>query len=371
MRWKKFFIIIPLTVALFYAGCIQTGADKTTEPAEMAGKTVSNLAKIGLEKLSEYGFFKGRMADLIPVDGIIPYDINTPLFSDFAHKARFVKVPEGKQAQYEPLSTLDFPVGTILIKNFFYPNDFRDESKGRKIIETRLLIHKEKGWKGLPYIWNDEQTEAYLEVAGGKKDISWVHYDGTKKDLSYSVPNMNQCKGCHIKGSEMKPIGPKARQLNKTFPYADGTENQLLKWQEAGILAGLPEKLEDCPKVPVWDDPESGTLEERARAYLEINCAHCHNPQGPANTSGLFLDYYHRITTNLGIYKTPVAAGRGSGDLKYDIVPGKPDQSIILYRMKSTDPGVMMPELGRKMVHKEGVKLVADWIASLDPQDYQ
>lgn len=322
-------------------------------------------SSIGLPKLSAYGFFKGNLADLLPAEGILPYDLNTPLFSDYAHKARFVKIPAGQKAIYNPSNEFDFPVGTVLIKNFFYPNDFRDASKGRKILETRLLIHEEAGWKALPYIWNDEQTEAVLEVAGGRKAISWIHSDGTTKSITYSIPNVNQCKGCHVRNSRFSPIGPSARQLNRELDYTDGKLNQLIKWKTSGMLDGLPENLSDCPKAPDWENPQDGTTEERARAYLDINCAHCHSATGPANTSGLMLNVHETNPMRLGVFKSPVAAGRGSGNHLYSIVPGKPDESILIYRMKSTDPGVMMPELGRKLIHEEGVKAVEDWIRGM------
>ena len=95
------------------------------------------------QRLSDYGFFSGKMSDLKPVEGVIPYDLNTPLFSDYAFKQRFIKVPEGSQARYTPLKPFEFPIGTILIKNFYYPSDFRKPEKHRKIIETRLLVREE------------------------------------------------------------------------------------------------------------------------------------------------------------------------------------------------------------------------------------
>ncbi len=357
-------LLLFLTLLFFtiYQSCSSLESEQVAQSVQ---KTAVSLAGFGLEKLSEYAFFKGKMADLLPAEGVLPYDLNMPLFSDYSHKARFVKVPEGTTAAYNDKQVFEFPVGSVLIKNFFYPNDFRDASKGRKIMETRLLIHEEKGWKALPYIWNDDQTEAYLEVAGGRKDISWVHEDGSVKTLNYSVPNVNQCKGCHVSGSAMVPIGPSARQLNRMFSYADGITNQLEKWRASGIIRDLPENVADCPKVPDWENPADGNLESRARAYLEINCAHCHSKNGPANTSGLFLDVHETNPTNLGFFKSPVAAGRGSGNLLYDLVPGKPHESITVFRMNSDDPGIMMPELGRKLIHEEGVKLISDWIASL------
>ncbi|GIV35069.1 MAG: hypothetical protein KatS3mg031_2604 [Chitinophagales bacterium] len=367
--WRPFILLIPLLMGVFavHYSC-SDNRPKDSIPVQQSGSTLTG--HWGLEKLSDYGLFQGRLADLIPAEGVLPYDLNMPLFSDYALKARFVKMPEGKKAIYNDKSVFEFPEGTILIKNFLYPNDFRDETKGRKIIETRLLIHESSGWKALPYIWNEEQTEAYLEVAGGRKEISWIHTDGKQKTLQYSIPNVNQCKGCHVKASRLIPIGPSARQLNKNFAYSDGIMNQLLRWRNAGILDQLPDDLSQCPTVPDWNHPEGSSLESRARAYLDINCAHCHSKEGPANTSGLLLDIHETNPSSLGIYKAPVAAGRGSGNLLYDIVPGKPQESILLYRMQSTDPGVMMPELGRKMVHEEGVQLISEWIAAMKPSSF-
>lgn len=356
---KRLLFAAALFSVLYYS-CTQR--NRTTEVERQA---VSALSDFGLEKLSEYNFFQGKMSDLIPSDDIIPYDLNTPLFSDYAYKARFVKIPQGQKAVYNNHSVFDFPVGTVLIKNFYYPHDFRDESKGRKILETRLLIHEEQGWKALPYIWNDEQTEAVLDVAGGRKQISWVHDDGSAKNIMYSIPNVNQCKGCHIKGEKMTPIGPSARQLNREFAYSDVKTNQLLKWRDAGILTDLPVNISECPKIPDWENENDGTVEERARAYLDINCAHCHSALGPANTSGLFLDIHETEPTRLGVYKSPVSAGRGSGNNLYDVVPGKPEESITVFRMKSLDPGVMMPEMGRKLMHEEGVRIVEQWIREM------
>lgn len=365
---KKILVICGVCIG-FVLGCGQ-GGDTTTETVEPVIKVTNTVATVGLKLLSEYHFFKGKISDLIPEDGVIPYDLNTPLFSDYAHKARFVRLPEGTSAQYEPTEAFDFPVGTVLIKNFYYPNDFRDESKGRRILETRLLMHQEDGWVALPYIWNDEQTDATLEITGGHLDIEWTHYDGSDRKLHYAVPNVNQCKGCHVHGNTITPIGPKARNLNGDYDYPDGgKENQLQKWASMGILKGLPE-MSEVPANAHWDD-NAASLNDRARAYLDINCGHCHNPAGPANTSGLLLDANNADMAKLGFYKSPIAAGRGAGNLDYDIVPGAPDNSILLYRMTSLDPGVMMPELGRKTAHKEGLQLIRDWIASLKPADYQ
>jgi uncharacterized repeat protein (TIGR03806 family) len=218
-------------------------------------------------------------------------------------------------------------------------------------------------WKTLPYIWNDDQTEAFLEVAGKNIDVSWVHTDGNIKKVTYSVPNMNQCKGCHLIGDQVKPIGPSARQLNKDFKYDSGVQNQLVQWESVDVLKGLPDAT-TIPRLASYEN-EKEAINVRARAWLEINCAHCHRPEGPAKTSGLHLLADISNPASLGVGKAPVAAGKGSGGLLYGIVPGKPDQSILQFRIESTHPGIMMPELGRTLVHEEGVALVRQWISEM------
>jgi len=342
--------------SIFCAACLLAAFRQPFPPSE--------VAQSPLEKLSEYGFFTGNIALQLPQAGIVPYQLNTPLFSDYAEKLRFVRLPQGASVPYNAEQVLAFPVGTVIIKTFYYPFDARKPQKGRRLMETRLLIHEATAWKALTYIWNDAQTEASLEVAGDTKPVSWVDAAGKKRDLNYVVPNVNQCKGCHNANEVLQPIGPSARQLNGDLGYASGKENQLAYWQNHGMLTGVP-ALADVPKTAVWNDPATGSLDARARAWLDINCAHCHRATGPAQTSGLLLDWRETNPTKSGIFKTPVAAGKGTGGLQYSIVPHKPEASILLYRINNIDPGEMMPELGRSVVHEEGVALIREWIKNM------
>ena len=314
------------------------------------------------EKISDYNIYKGDPKKLITTSNFITYEIITPLFSDYSYKHRSISIPKNKKILYNDRDVLEFPIGTIIAKTFYYPNNFNDIKAGVNLKETRIMIHQENGWIGLPYIWNNSQTEAYLEISGGVKKASWIDIDGIQQSINYIIPNMNQCKGCHVNSGIFTPIGPTAAQLNMIY---DDIENQLIKWKKMGILEGLSSDSQ-IPKMAKWDDSKTYSLNDRARAWLDINCAHCHNKKGPANNTGLHLDYYETNLKALGINKTPVAAGRGSGHLKYDIVPGNPDESILVYRFKSTDPGIMMPELGRTMVHKEGLELIREWILNLN-----
>ncbi|MEQ9517851.1 MAG: SO2930 family diheme c-type cytochrome [Parvibaculum sp.] len=327
------------------------------------------LAEKPAANLSDYGLFDNPGA-LVPASGVVPYNLITPLFTDYAIKRRFIFVPEGEIAAFRGAGLPDFPVGTILVKTFAYeagdgmPND--DGSEDLRLIETRLLIHQQGGWIALPYVWNADQTDAVLKRAGARINVTATRDDGRQEDIRYVVPNVNQCKGCHVSDGAMTPIGPKVRNLNHDFVYETGVENQLAHWVQAGVLSALPGAPETLPRIADWQDEDTASLEERARAYLDVNCAHCHIPSGPGKTSGLFLTWEETDRTHLGVLKRPIAAGRGSGGLEYDILPGDADASILHFRMNSVDPGIMMPETGRTLIHEEGVALIRAWINGLE-----
>lgn len=317
--------------------------------------------------LSEYGLFSGTMKELEPVEGVLPYDLNTPLFSDYAQKMRMIYVPQGSSITYSESAKLEYPVGSVLVKTFSYQKDVRSPNAGRILLETRLLMHKESGWTGETYIWNEEQTEAVLQKTGASKEVEWVDEKGIAQQVNYLIPSKNDCATCHSQNWTLEPIGPKVRNINRDFHYGDGDQNQLVRWQQEGILANIPGQGQ-IPKAPVWDDSSTGTLNERARIYLDVNCGNCHSPKGFASYTSFFLNLEEDRDLNLGIYKRPVASGPGSGNLTYDIVPGEPDSSILMYRMESVEPRIRMPEVGRTMVHEEGVALIRAWIDSLECQ---
>ena len=334
--------------------------------------------------LSDWQVVEAQAGQLVLADGVVPYDLNSALFTDYAHKLRTVWVPAGEAAAYSGTDVFDFPVGTIISKTFYYPRAEGGEGtviqakdttperlnsgfslSGIRLIETRLLVRREKGWTALPYVWNAEQTDAKLKRVGDILPLKITNLQSAAQDFTYVVPNANQCAGCHATNATtraVQPIGPKARHLNKSFDYASGADNQLAYWQAHGILSEFDNS---APKNADWQDV-SETLDARARSYLDINCSHCHNKVGPADTSGLLLEPESPVGPSLGLCKLPIAAGTGTGDRKFGIVPGRPDESIFTYRMESTNPAVMMPELGRSLAHKEGVELIAEWIAEMD-----
>jgi uncharacterized repeat protein (TIGR03806 family) len=204
-------------------------------------------------------------------------------------------------------------------------------------------------------------------VTGDQFPVSWIHDDGSTREIDYHVPNANECKLCHDEHDGVfGPLGPKARNLNKDYDYGDGVENQLTRWTAVGYLSGAPADPSEAPRTAVFDDPSTGTVEERARGYLDVNCGNCHNPSGFARTSGLYLTIDVTNPTQLGICKLPAAAGQGSGGLSYDVVPGEPDMSILVFRMESVEPGIAMPELGRQTVLVEALEVIREWISGLE-----
>ncbi|WP_448481821.1 SO2930 family diheme c-type cytochrome [Pseudoxanthomonas mexicana] len=333
--------------------------------------------------LGEWGVLRIQDGHLRLSEGVVPYDLNTPLFSDYAHKLRTVWMPAGTSATYQPERSFDFPVGTILSKTFYYPlpegqawdgtsvartppsqssleGEALDLAKVR-LIETRLLVHRAEGWVALPYVWNEAQTEASLKRTGELVALELVDAAGGREAVEYQVPDQNQCGGCHItdnKSRKLLPIGPKARHLNRDFDYTAGRQNQLAHLASIGYLGGLPSTP---PRLADAMDAQA-PLDARARAYLDVNCGHCHSATGPAITSGLWLDAQTQDRLKLGFCKQPIAAGKGTGNRLYDIVPGHAADSIFDYRLDSDDPAIMMPELGRSVIHREGVALIRAWI---------
>jgi uncharacterized repeat protein (TIGR03806 family) len=311
------------------------------------------------KKLSDFGFFLNMQLQ-IPQDGVLPYDLVNPLFTDYTDKLRFLYIPAGGKAEYKENHVFDFPNGTALIKTFAYLNNTGESELEEQLLETRLLIKKGNAWRNISYVWNEEQSDAFLNIAGKTINTSFVNDKGDIREVRYRVPNINQCKECHQSGNEIKPIGPKARNLNHDYNYENISMNQLARWADEGWI----DSQISYNTMPDWSDV-SIDIDSRARAYLDINCGHCHITGGSADTTGLYLNFTEDRSEHLGIYKKPVAAGRASNNFKYSIKPGAPEESIMPYRMQSRDPGIMMPESGRFLNHDEGVALINKWIKSM------
>lgn len=340
--------------------------------------------------LSEYELFSNLCNPTVdPSDRGLAYDLSVPLFTDYATKYRFVFVPEDTKASYSSGDAtmlddgralyvdddvINFPVGTVIVKTFSLPGDTRNRGFDKEnLIETRLLIHRESGWRALPYVWNEDKTDAVLDSSGDSQQVSIVH-KSEQLDFTYSVPDPHKCQRCHqIAGSGTQPIGPKARYLNMDYTYADGTiKNQLTQWVDVGLLDAdsLPNTIDAVPAfkdTTVLDDIAPENLEPVAKGWLDINCAHCHNPAGDASNTNMHVEYTRSFAgdkSGHGVCEDPVS-GAGSG-FAYIIVPGDSDNSLLTYRSGTRNAGELMPPLGRDLVHTEGHALVARWINSLE-----
>ena len=364
--------------------------DTTSCAGDATGvKWVALLTK-DCPNLSDYNLFADPGDPTAnPNSGGVPYDLSTALFSDYATKYRFIFVPEGEQVQYSENEAFGFPLGTVIVKTFAMPENTAFRDGDETLLETRLLILREEGWKARPYYWSSER-DAELAVAGKTLVNTTTNHNGADLSFTYQVPSVTQCTACHQvlplvnPGPERQPvflpIGPKARYLNKDYDYDGTIENQLTHWRDLGILAGLPAVPELIPQAPVFNDLtdvsalNSVELMESAKAYLDINCAHCHraglelpdNYGGAAGGTGLNVEYqriYGDNPAKFGACKEPVAGGHE--DYVYDLVPQDSEDSYLLFRMETNEERQRMPELGRAIVHEEGAALIRAWINSL------
>lgn len=333
------------------------------------------------EFLSEMNLVEHHEGEVVHHEDLLPYDLNTPLFSDYTEKERAVFLPEGETMRFDDYDVFDLPVGSAVLKTFLMPADLRDPSQGRQILETRLMIHSTSGWENWPYIWDEEGRDARLRRSGGTQRLSFTDRQGQDHTFTYLVPQRNQCQECHeIKDPDNRNvitlIGPRSRNLD----LESHDQGQLEAIHSLGLLDTLPGPSERPRPAIDWyafvqDGLEGRSYEEieiAARDYLDVNCAHCHNPRGVNGISSqLFLNWDSTDEFRLGKCKRPGSAGHGSGGLTYDIVPGDHTQSILHYRMATTDPGAMMPQLGRTLAHTEAADLIAAWIDGMEPDDCQ
>lgn len=307
-------------------------------------------------KLSDYRLFKSPQDPTRDAREGFLYRLNNELFTDYALKDRFVFLPPGKSINYAVPYVLDFPLGTIITKTFSLQLPGRETPK---LIETRLLVRRQAGWKPLNYTWGEDQ-EARLNRSGFIMPVTIRVAKVKDLAINYHVPSLRQCASCHSIDGRIVPIGPKAKFLNH--------DQQLQQWASAGKLTGLPIESE-IPRVPAWNDL-TADVDTRAKAYLEINCSHCHNPKGNASPTGLFLQAGRPSNSvEIGYCKTPVAAGFGSGGNKFDIHPGSAKRSILYYRMGADHLAAKMPQLGRSVPHAEGNKLIEEWIDAMAPSE--
>lgn len=286
------------------------------------------------------------------------YSLTNELFTDYALKDRHIFLPPDTSMTYKEQFAFDFPMGTIITKAFSL---LEVGKKTPTLIEIRLLIKRKNGWAPLNYTWDSSQNKAVLNKAGFVRPFKIVATDSLTRDVDYHVPNLRQCASCHLINDQITPIGIQAKLVNHS--------GQLNVWKKSKKLEGLPEDIKKIPSMVRWNDLAQ-SVDSRAKAYLNINCTHCHNPKGNARSTGLFLKYErYTESVEMGHCKTPVAAGIGTGGRTFDIQPGSAKDSILYYRMSQSHLAVKMPQLGRSIEHTEGNQLIKNWIDRMNPKD--
>ena len=361
-RWRMISILVFIVIVIFSCRKEDDKPDENIPEQPTDTSVKFELDQVPYANLSEYRFFTGAMADLLPNARVLPYEPITPLFSDYAHKKRFVWMPDGVSAEYvSDHQIFDFPDGTVLIKNFYY--DHVQPYDVRKIVETRLIYKKDGAWLFADYTWNEEQTEAVFSLSGSNVPVSWIDDDGSEKYVNFRIPSEVECHTCHKANQISIPIGPKPQNLNKDYLFADGMMNQLQKWQEVGYLSGnIPA---DIVTTIDWKD-ESFPLDLRVRSYLDANCGHCHSDVGHCNYRNLRFTFDKTDEdANMGICVVPDLPINPT--ITHIIARTSPLRSAALYRMNTNEANFMMPMLGRTIVHQEGVDLLEEYILSLSP----
>lgn len=364
---KNYFIII--LFLLIFISCSKNGNDE--QYVEISPVSV-NLATVPYAKLSDYKFFTGDIKNQNPSLDVLPYQPASALFSDYAHKKRFVWMPKNTHATYNgDDNVFEFPIGTALIKNFYY--DRVQPSNTTKIVETRLLIKKtDNKWYAYTYVWNDTQTDALLETTnnGVSVPITWIDENGITKNVTFKIPAQTECVTCHkinathtTNGELTIPIGPKPQNINTVFAYSTGSQNQIEKWKSVGYLDNSVPSTTSIHSTVDWQDT-SKSLELRARSYIDMNCAHCHRDGGHCDYTPQRFNFSNTNMQSFGVCLTPLF---NIPNNPFVIYAGDADHSELIYRISTNQASEMMPLIGRTVIHTEGVQLIRDWINSLPP----
>jgi uncharacterized repeat protein (TIGR03806 family) len=369
---KKHYYLLTLLFVLL--SVIFACTDNDDEYVPVSPVTV-DLTQVPYPKLSDYHFFEGEMKNQIPSLNVIPYEPRSVLFSDYAHKKRFIWMPDGTKATFEgDGEILNLPVGAALIKSFYYDN-VQPENTTR-IVETRVMIRNSSGWIFADYVWNTEQTEAFLDLEGSYTPITWKDENNVIRNVNFRIPSEEQCIVCHkVKETENNqelaihsPIGIKPQNLNFNYNYGSVTKNQLTHWIELGYLENNF-TLPTAENTVVDYNDTSKPLDLRVRSYFDINCAHCHTVKGHCDYRPLRLKYSETGAsnglTNMGVCVPTQDMQDFDPFLSLIVKPGKTDQSMLFFRVNTTNGSYMMPLHGRSLIHEEGVALLEEWINSI------
>lgn len=283
-----------------------------------------------------------------PDDGLIPYDVASPLWSDGAQKNRWLALPNGETIDVDASGDFEFPVGSVLVK------DFRDPNNANVMIETRLLMLHQTGWAGYSYKWRDDQTDA---------DLLFDADDDVAAGLNWHFPSAAECRQCHT-ATKKFALAPEVLQLNHEFvyPQTGRTANQVHTLNQLGVFTVPPAPALTNATMFAFDDV-SATLEQRAKSYLHSNCSQCHQPGGTGE-GGIDLRFETPLA-QMNVCNTVPANNLGNANARF-IVPGSPSDSVILTRMQSSvASGVRMPPLATEIVDTAAVGIFTDWINDL------
>lgn len=358
---KKHYIL--LTVTILFLSIFIACSDNDDEYVPVS-PVVVDLTLVPYPKLSDYHFFEGDIKDQTPSLNVIPYEPASSLFTDYASKKRFIWMPADVKANFvADNKVLDFPVGTALIKTFYYTTIQPDDTT--MMIETRLMIRHADGWKFYEYLWNEDQTDADLVVGadfvnGSSKTITFKKPNNEIITTSYRIPSDAECFACHKINEVATPIGVKPQNLNHNFTFNNGSSNQLQKLVQQGYLTSYPSSI--VSTVDYHD--ASQPLDLRVRSYVDANCAHCHQDEARCYYRPVRFPFAQTdVDSNIGICL--VADEPISPTLTKVVSPGNSSKSIMHYRISTNDESERMPLLGRTIIHDEGVALIEEWINSL------
>lgn len=286
-----------------------------------------------MPRLSDYKIFTGDPAALIPGNGFQLYELATGLFTDYAEKQRLIKLPAGKTMLAVNDGLPQFPDSTILVKTFYYFNDKRNTAKGKRLIETRLLVKNNGQWQAGTYVWNDTQTDAVLVNKGSDVPVSWIDENASRNAISYRIPSSKDCATCHNSNNLLMPVGIKIRNLNREVVRNNASVNQLQYLQNEGVMTAVDGRR--FSQLPDWQN-EKYNITERVRAYLDVNCAHCHSDKGSCASSSLRFGG-----------EIPLADTR---------INNKKDRII-----KMMEKG-RMPRIGTTIIDKEALALITKYL---------
>ncbi|RZM27277.1 MAG: hypothetical protein EOO88_13975 [Pedobacter sp.] len=288
------------------------------------------------KRLSSYHLFQGEMSAMNPSVGVELFELSSTLFTDYAEKQRLIRLPEGKKMKLTENGLPVFPEGTLIAKTFYYPS-----KTGRKtrMVDTRLLIYERLKWNVATYRWNKEQTDAVLLENGATVELEIEDPSGKPKQLAYRIPSSKECVSCHRSGSELLAIGPKVMNLNRIVERGGKRLNQLEYLMNKGLFESR--SLDSFKRMPAYTDSKL-PIQQRARAYMDINCAHCHRPGGNAGHTMLVLDY------GIGL--------ESSGILR--------NKNNIIIRMSEMGD-YHMPKLGTTVIDTGGVELVKSYLKNI------